>query len=68
MNPPEWPKGGPIEDPENVVLIRRNRILVKALLDILEMAGKRKSCIRMPNGMMLDSFCRHALNLEKQNP
>lgn len=33
----------------------------QALMDIRAMAQKRKSCIRMPNGMMLDSFCGQAL-------
>lgn len=36
-----------------------------ALMDIKAMAGKRKTCIRMPNGNMLDTFCGSALLEEK---
>lgn len=31
--------------------------LEQGLMDIREMASKRKSCIRMPSGLMLDTFC-----------
>ena len=33
-----------------------------ALEQIRNMAMARKSCIRMPDGRMLDTFCRHALS------
>ena len=33
-----------------------------ALEEIRNMAMARKSCIRMPDGRMLDTFCRHALS------
>lgn len=32
-----------------------------ALMDIKSAMGKRKTCVRMPNGMMLDTFCGQAL-------
>jgi hypothetical protein len=43
--------------------------LVEALREIQSMAEARKSCIRMPNGMMLDNFCRLAISKSsKQTP
>ena len=33
-----------------------------ALEEIRKMAPARKSCLRMPDGRMLDTFCRHALS------
>lgn len=40
----------------------KNAKLRAALEDIQSMAMARKVCIRMPDGRMLDTFCRHALS------
>lgn len=36
-------------------------VLEQSLMDIREMAQKRKSCIRMPQGTMLDNYCTQIL-------
>jgi hypothetical protein len=52
----------PMNDRDDEVMIYR-----QALEDIRQMAANRKPCVRMPDGLMLDNFCRFALDRGTEN-
>jgi hypothetical protein len=48
-------------DKKDAPIVAASPEMFEALTQIEAMALARKSCIRMPNGMMLDNFCHTIL-------